>query len=375
MHIGIDARFLGGTSYGLAQYSENLLLSLARIDRNNDYTVFVNAGLQRKLKLGDNFRLVPIWGRPLSANGLARMRLALRKDPCEFLHVHFPLAPLGTDTPTLITVHDVVPFEHGDGKRRQVTLWDRVGWFFLYPRTMRAARWILCVSKSTRDKLVQIYPEVFHKTIILASGVEDIYKTKTEAPAKQLIRSRLGLPESYILYSGSSGETKNIPRMIQAYARLRHRNPEAQTFKFVLDLTGDLSGINEIRNLIRQFGIEKEVILFTGMNADERHVLFEDAGVLFIASTEEGFGFPLLKAQLAGVPVVAADSGALPEICGEGGLLVDPEDIDEMTTMLDQAVFDETLRSYLTERGRENARRYSWDSTGRQVKQIYELLF
>ena len=146
MRIGVDARFLGGTSYGLAQYSESLLVSLSRHDKTNDYVVFVNAGLTRRLDLGPNFEVIPLHGRPLSMAGLRRLARSARRAAPDLLHVHFPLAPFFGRMPTIITVHDVVPFRPAKGDLRRPGFWDRVGARFLYPRTMRAARWIICVG-------------------------------------------------------------------------------------------------------------------------------------------------------------------------------------------------------------------------------------
>ncbi len=372
MHIGIDARFLGAASYGLAQYSESLLVALSRHDPDNRYTIFVNAGLRRRLKVGENFRQVPIAGAPLSGRGLGRLWWALRQTPLDLLHVHFPLVPPATQVPTVITVHDVVPFVGAPQGR--VRAWDRLGHWVLYPRTMRRARWIVCVSHATRQRLIEIYPEAFHKTIVLRSGVEDLYRMPTAPTALALIRSRLRLPDRYILYSGSTGEAKNVPAMIRAFAQLLQRDPRAADYRFVLDIAGDRRDVGIVRRTVERCGVADKVITLTGTTADERHVLFEEAALLFIASKEEGFGLPVLKAQLCRVPVLAADAGGLPEVCGDGALLVDPDDPDEMTAMLGQALFDEGLRQYLAEKGHRNALGYSWEDTARQVRQIYELL-
>ena len=376
MHIGIDARFLGASSsYGLAQYSENLLLALSRLDSQNQFTVFVSSGLSRKLRVGENFDVVPVHGRPLSAEGLLRLRLKIRQRRLDLLHVHFPLAPIGMNFPTLITVHDVVPFSAVGDQDKRPHFWDRIGGRFLYPMTMRKARWILCVSNATRDRLVDIFPDTFHKSIVLPSGVEDLYRRRVEPATAELIRSRIGVPGSYILYSGSAGESKNIPVMVQAFALLRQRDPRARRLQFLLDITGDPKGLGPIRLMIEQYELDSQVRILTGVTPDEQHVLFDNAQLLFIASKEEGFGFPVLKAQLSHVPVVAADAGALPEVCGEGGLLVDPDDVEQMVEMLDQALFDPELREYLKDKGEQNATRYSWNDTAKRVKEIYELLF
>lgn len=378
MHIGVDARFLGSPSYGLAQYSESLLTALSRRDPENQYTVFVGPNLKRRPNLGRNFRIIPIRGRPLSAKGLARLWIAMRRIEINLLHVHFPLAPIFTHLPTLITVHDTVPFTRGVEHGPRFPVWDRIGGIFLYPATMAKARWIICVSKATRDKVVDLFPEVFHKTIVLTSGVEDQRRSAINdpsiEPAMELIRSRLAPPEFYIFYSGSTGENKNIPAMIEVFGLLRERDPRAARYSFVLDLTGDLSGLGAVRATIRQLGLDSNVRVMTQLAPEERQVLFKGASLLFMASKEEGFGLPVLRAQMARVPVLAADSGALPEICGEGALLVDPDDPQQMAEMLTAALFDPNLRNYLVKKGEVNASHYSWDDTAQQLRQIYELL-
>lgn len=374
MHIGVDARFLGSPSYGLAQYSESLLTALSRRDTENQYTVFVGSGLSRRPNLGKNFRLIPVQGRPLSGKGLAALRFSMRHLDLDLLHVHFPLGPVGTHIPTLITVHDVIPFTRGADRSVRFPVWDRIGGWVLYPTTMRRARWIVCVSKATRDRLVDLFPEVFHKTIVLASGVEDPRRLLADDTMIEMLRNRLNAPERFVLYSGSSGESKNIPRMIEAFALLKQQDPRAADYTFILDLTGDLSGLGAVRSTIRTFDADASVRVMTQLSPEERSVLFKSSSLLFIASKEEGFGLPVLRAQLARVPVLAADAGALPEICGEGALLVDPDNPREMVEMLAEGLFDTNLRNYLIKKGEINASHYSWDDTAQQLRQIYELL-
>lgn len=376
MRIGVDARFLGTeSSYGLAQYSESLLQALSRADAKNHYRVFVNAGLKRKLKLGDNFEIIPVQGRPLSARGLARFILHLRRERLDLLHAHFPLVPLGVDLPTLITVHDVVPFRRPGASPDSSSTWDHVAGLFIYPMTMHRARWILCVSNATRDKLLQLFPEVSQKVIVRTSGVEDLYHGPLEAATADLVRARLALPERYVLYSGSLGEDKNVTKMLQAFSAVGARDGRTEQLHFVLDVTGGPRGLSSIAQTIRRLNLERRVHILTGLNAHERRVVFENAAVLFIVSKEEGFGLPALKAQMVGVPVLAADAGALPEVCGPGAVLVDPDDLDQIAEALDRVLFDVNLRRNLAELGRRNATRFSWNDTARQVKQIYELLF
>ena len=90
-------------------------------------------------------------------------------------------------------------------------------------------------------------------------------------------------------------------------------------------------------------------------------------------SFEEGFGFPVLEAMTVGVPVVAANRGALPEVLGDTGLLVDPTDPDAMASAIHRMLSDETLAASCSARGALRARQFDWSNTARQVHAAYRL--
>src|SRR4051812_39343918 len=111
MRIGIDARFLGFNHSGLARYSESMLEALSHADETNEYLVFVHANLKRRLRLGPNFHVTEIRGQPLGIHSMRRMKRILNREKPDLLHVFFPLAPFNIDVPTLLTVHDTLPFQ------------------------------------------------------------------------------------------------------------------------------------------------------------------------------------------------------------------------------------------------------------------------
>lgn len=377
MRIGIDARFLGEKTSGLARYSENLLEAMARADEHNEYVVFVSRKLQRKLKLRPNFKLVPMRGHPLGLLAMLRMMLAVRREKIDLLHVHFPASPPFIDCPVLITVHDILPFARESvvtGYRLRPL--RRVWSYILYTMTLSRARWVVCVSSATREALCALYPELRHKTIVVHSGVDEIFRTPIEGATLDLIRSRLELPKRYILYSGSVRADKNIATMLRIFATLHQGNAELEDLWLVMEVSGLDKDIETVRRLAKQYGITDRIQIITDAKDDERRVIFEDSRILILLSRAEGFGFPILEAQLSEVPVIAADASALPEIAGEdGAVLVDPEDQDSVVHLIERTLSDDALRAYLIDRGRENAVTYEWSATAQQLTQIYDFLF
>jgi glycosyltransferase involved in cell wall biosynthesis len=102
-----------------------------------------------------------------------------------------------------------------------------------------------------------------------------------------------------------------------------------------------------------------------------KHWLMRRAAVLAYPSLDEGFGFPILEAQLAATPVVASDVGAVAEIAGDGAVLVAGRDPAEFAAALDRTLDDGTLRLGLIEAGHRNVRRYSWEHTGARLAALY----
>lgn len=375
--IGIDARFLGAGSSGLARYSERLLQALSERDSFNRYVVFVNHRLTRKLKLGDNFTLIPMRGRPLSLAAMMRMARMVQRSQLDLLHVHFPLKPPLVDCPTLVTVHDTMPFsrDHGDFGHR-TRPWRMLWTYLLYPLALRESKWVLCVSNATRRALSELFPQMLHKSFVIHSAVDEDFCEPIEEATRQLIEKRLELPGRYLLYSGSARSDKNVQGLLRAFALMHQDADDLEDVQLLLELTGSVESYAWIAKIVEQYRLESHVRIVTSLSEAERKVCFQRAGALVLLSRGEGFGFPVLEAQLSGAPVLAANSGALPEVAGAGGaLLVDPDDEDEIARQMGRILRDASLRQSLIKTGRTNAERFDWDLSARQLLEVFELLF
>ena len=102
--------------------------------------------------------------------------------------------------------------------------------------------------------------------------------------------------------------------------------------------------------------------------------LLHHAAVLAYPSLDEGFGFPLLEAMSAGVPVVASTAGSIPEVAGDGALLVDPLDIDGLAAAIDRVLSDDRLRDELVSVGRARVAQFSWAATAERMAALYASL-
>ena len=103
-----------------------------------------------------------------------------------------------------------------------------------------------------------------------------------------------------------------------------------------------------------------------------RESLFRNAAVLVLPSFNEGFGLPVLEAMTVGAPVVASNRGAIPEVLGDAGLLVNPEDTDEITAALHRVLTEPGLASALGARGVRRSRLFDWDAAAEALRAAYE---
>ena len=107
------------------------------------------------------------------------------------------------------------------------------------------------------------------------------------------------------------------------------------------------------------------------MNEAERERLYREASVVVLPSLDEGFGLPALEAMTIGVPVVVSSRGALPEVVGRAGLIVDAEDVAGLADAMDRILKDPALAQACSVAGIEQARRFSWDASAGRLMQAY----
>jgi glycosyltransferase involved in cell wall biosynthesis len=184
------------------------------------------------------------------------------------------------------------------------------------------------------------------------------------------VQGRYAIPGPYILFMGRLQPRKNLVRLIEAFARLA-----SDRSNLSLVLAGPAGWLAEpIHARVRELGLEGRV-LFPGYVAEtDKAALISGAQVFAYPSLYEGFGFPVLEAQACGVPLLAGTISSLPEVVGDGGLLVNPLDTSAIATGLARLLDDVDLRHDLIARGMANLQRFSWDATARTVLTVIENL-
>lgn len=179
------------------------------------------------------------------------------------------------------------------------------------------------------------------------------------------IAARYGVTGPYLLAFGSLSGNKNIPSLIRAFAGIREQ------VQHTLLLVGHMTPGPDLQAEIAALGVGDRIKI-TGYVPDA-HVmpLLEGADLFVFPSLYEGFGLPILEAQMAGVAVASSTAASLPEVAGDGAALFDPLSVDDMSRVLQDCLLDPGRRAALIEKGRANVARFSWERTAAETLDCY----
>ena len=358
MRIGINTLFLERPETGSGQYTQNLLAALAKVDPTNEYVSISPPPRIRNPHCA--FRnLGKLWFEQVSFPRPCR--------PLDLAHVPYFAPPLFPTVPTVVTIHDLVPLilpaYRGSLLVRLYTQ--------LVTVAARKAKAIITVSQASQRDIVRhlhVPPERVHVTY---EAVGEAFQPVEDKAQLAAIRQKYGLPERYLLYLGGFDQRKNLPALLSAFALLVNRQPQAR-----LVIAGQLPGRDsplfpDPLRLVRELGVEERVIFTGWVSEDDKPVLFSGAAAFVFPSLYEGFGLPPLEAMACGTPVIASSRASLPEVVGEGGILVEPMDVEALAQAMEDLWVDEALRAELRQKALSQAARFSWKQTALDTLAVY----
>jgi glycosyltransferase involved in cell wall biosynthesis len=171
-----------------------------------------------------------------------------------------------------------------------------------------------------------------------------------------------------ILFMGTIEPRKNVATLLRAYAELVSRRPETPP----LVLAGRVTpACADVLTTIQQPPLAGRVRAVGYVGGVDRERLYRDASLLVMPSLDEGFGMPAAEAMTIGLPVVVAERGALPEVVGDAGLLVDPEDAGAVAAAIERVLENRELAARLSEAGKARAARFTWKASAASLVAAY----
>jgi len=197
------------------------------------------------------------------------------------------------------------------------------------------------------------------------------FKPVEDASEISRVREKYGIVGDYILTVGSIQPRKNIPRLISAYAALCRERKVESIPKLVI--VGKRAWLYEETLNAAENSAVRNQIIFTGYVPEEDlPCLYTEARCFIYPSYFEGFGIPPLEAMGCGTPTITANRTCFPEVIGDGGLMVDPFDIEAISAAMVRVLSDKQFREELRVKGLKRASVYDWRKTARLTLAIYE---
>ena len=364
MNIGIDAHSWGQNLTGNEIYTVNLLRNLAKIDKSNNYRVYVS----NKRILSDNLFKEPNFqakfiGYTRWKRIFLSMPIELNINNVDVVHMqYFP--PLFYSGKFIVTIHDV-----------SFKIFPQ--WYSLKERLMfkfvklaiENAKYIVAVSGFTKKEILTRYNMPSHKVVVIYNGVSDSFKLTEDSGLTLRVKKKYFLPDDFLLYVGTFVDLKNIPGLIRAFAIFKR----TKIRKEKLVLIGDKKcNYNKISKLIEKLNLKDEVKFIGYVSESELPAIYNCAKLFVSISFYESFGLSSLEAMASGLPVITSNTSAFPEVVNEAGVMVNPYDEEAVAKAMSQILDDKDLYQSMRLKGLNQAKKFSWLETARQTLKIYE---
>ena len=364
--VGINLLWMvPGVVGGSETYLARLLSGLAERPTRFDYTLFALPQFKEAHpELAQTFKTAyaPVRGRMKSfrvAGESTWLLTQCKMRKIDLVHHAGGIIPLVRTYRPVLTVHDLQYLDYPEYfKKAKLTYLKK-----MVPRSAEAARLIMTPSQFTRRQVIErlnIDPSI---VTVVPHGISP---REGREPARE-VRDRYDVEGEFFLYPAITYPHKNHLVLVRAFAKLVHSHPET-----TLVLTG-AKGSMEVRvgKEVKELGIEKNVKRLGYVPARDLDALYHEAVALAFPSRFEGFGAPVLEAMSRSCPVIAADATALPEVVGDAGLLVSPDNTDEWHQSMRELLENGELRARLATAGLKRSKDYTWASSADILEDAY----
>lgn len=284
--------------------------------------------------------------------------------------VHFARSLGGFTGPArnVLTIFDVTTLRYPQLHARSA-VWF---WRHIQPQFLHAADRVITISQDVKDDLVQDFGIPPEKMTVVYCAPKAVFRERiVTEDERRALREKYNLPDPYLLFVGMVAKKKNLHTLIQALHILKERSGP----RLALVIAGRRyrqSDDEAIFDLIHDLDLEDDVHYIGPAPDDELPALYRNAAVFVYPSLHEGFGIPCVEAMVCEVPLIASRSGAIPEVVGEAGVLIDdPLKPEQFADAIAQVLTNPRLRETLLVKGKARATVFDWQQLAHQVLTIY----
>jgi len=283
---------------------------------------------------------------------------------CDLIHnaIQYPI-PATVSSRYIITIHDLIPILFP----KMVTPFYAFQSRCFLPDILQKSTRIIAVSKNTKKDIVSCFQIDPEKIDVIYHGISNHFHIPD--PQKTIeFKKRYNLNFPYILFVGALEPKKNIPNLIKAFYQCLRVDPSIR-----LVIAGKKSWkYDEIFSTIQKLNLKDRVIYLDFFPYEDLPYLYNGAIVFVFPSSYEGFGFPPLEAMKCGTPVIVSNSSSLPEVVGNEGLIVDPENIENLSYLILKVIADQNFREKKIAYYSNRIKLFTWDKSIKEHLNTYQ---
>ena len=368
MRIGIDATALPPQPVGAGNYIIQLIRALAGLIGEDELVIFAEekgpALIDLPVTPNIEWRLIPdkdpavrlIWEQAFFSR-------LIREADIDVLHSLHYTRPFRLSCSSVVTFHDMTFFLYPELHTRT----KRIFFPQAIKSSARRADFVITVSESTRQDAIRLLGLSADRVITIQHGVDRAFRPINDIEFGKRVTNKYRLPGKFILYVGLIEPRKNLSLLINAYKKLVDDGTDHN-----LVLVGRFGWMfDEVLEQIEKLNLTDKVILTGYVEQVDLPMVYNLCDLFVYPTLYEGFGLPALEAMACGIPVVTTDVSSLPEIVGEAGLLVPPDDVEALFQGINNVLNDEDLSRNMARRGTEQAAKFSWEWAARSTLEVY----
>ena len=298
-----------------------------------------------------------------SVMGLPR---AAARAHVDVIHAPAYTAPLWSSIPVVLTIHDVSYERHPEWYPYQRDVVRRM----FYRRSAQVAARVLTDSEFSASEIAAAYQISRERITVAPLGVSDHFAPVDRAPDTLLTDGLpAGITMPFLLHVGDLHERRNLPLVVHAMFEAQRR-PGMPPLSLVL--AGVDRGIGDsLRGYAREAGSPDAVICLGSITDAQLLTLYRAAAALVYPSRYEGFGLPVLEAMACGTPVIASRAASIPEVVGDAGTLLDPDDEAGWAEEIARVVGDEFHSARMRKAGLTRVKEFTWMRTASITLDVY----
>lgn len=379
MKIGIEGqRLFRVKKHGMDMVALELIRELQKIDKENQYYIYIKPDDDDDCLIGsDNFHIrridggaYPLWEQ----NALLK---AAKADGVDILHCTSNTAPIHTDIPMIVTLHDIIYMEKsylgilkdsGTNYQKFGNIYRR----YIVPRMIKKAHKLITVSNFEKNRIDEHFGLKNDLLEAVYNGVSEHFVNVSDPKILADVKSKYKLPDRFFFFLGNTDPKKNTKGVLTA---MRDFLKESDvSYKLVMP-DYDEAELNQLLESIEAPELREQIHLTGYIVNTDLPAIISQSSIFLYPSLRESFGIPMLEGMRCGVPVITSNTSSMPEVSGDAAYIIDPYKPEEITAAIFKVLEDDELRNSLIQKGYARANEFSWKAMAEHVLRLYKDIY